>query len=323
MTRRGFALAAVLFALVVIGALVGGMFFASLEGIRASRGVAAGERALAAAERGADSVMSVWDRSRTARLAAGDVDSVTLRLDDGGATVWVTRLDDATFWIVSAGWSGGATAADAATRRINLLARLTTIDPRPPAALVTAFGATVEGTARVSGIDGAPDGWGARCGDTLTEPVGGIASPDPSAMVSAVIANPGALEGAPAVRAALAAADSGVSPAMGGAAWRALALDADTVPAAGAGVLLVDGDLDLVGPYRFDGLIVVRGTLRTVGNGVRVHGAVFAQRAVLGVGSSEAWGGAQIQYSRCALEQARNAMRPHREWRRGWVELGY
>lgn len=69
---------------------------------------------------------------------------------------------------------------------------------------------------------------------------------------------------------------------------------------AGQGVLVVDGDLTLMGSFTWAGLIVVRGALRTAGTGTRIHGAV----ALLGTGPHELDGDVDIAWSPCAVREA-------------------
>lgn len=82
----------------------------------------------------------------------------------------------------------------------------------------------------------------------------------------------------------------------------------------GQGVLLVDGDLTLSGGFRFAGLVVVQGTLRSGGAGGGVLGAVLARRIDLPPGSP-----LEVRYSACALREAtRGHSRPRLPNSHGW-----
>jgi hypothetical protein len=68
----------------------------------------------------------------------------------------------------------------------------------------------------------------------------------------------------------------------------------------GQGVLLVDGDLSLDGPFTFYGLVVVRGRLSVAGNAAAtIYGAVSVGSAALAPSSS-----VTVNWSSCAVTQA-------------------
>jgi hypothetical protein len=84
------------------------------------------------------------------------------------------------------------------------------------------------------------------------------------------------------------------------------------------GVLLVDGDLAVTGPFSFYGLIVVRGALTTSANAaLAVYGAVVARRTDWGAG-----GTVTLNWSSCAVTDALLAAGIGALNRsRGWVQL--
>lgn len=89
---------------------------------------------------------------------------------------------------------------------------------------------------------------------------------------------------------------------------------------AGQGVLLVDGDLELSAPFTFFGPVIVRGSVRSSGPGVRIYGALMAAQ-INSVGGS-ALHGALITYSSCALQHAwRASTRPTPVAQRAWADL--
>ncbi|TVP77411.1 MAG: hypothetical protein EA352_03740 [Gemmatimonadales bacterium] len=71
----------------------------------------------------------------------------------------------------------------------------------------------------------------------------------------------------------------------------------------GQGILLVDGDLNMNGGFEFYGMILVRGTIETQGNGNRIIGSVRAQNEA-NLESSDYAGGSILQYSSCAVTRA-------------------
>jgi len=91
----------------------------------------------------------------------------------------------------------------------------------------------------------------------------------------------------------------------------------------GQGILLVDGDLQLSGPFRYFGVVLVRGALRVSDEGsgpARLWGALLVGN---GEGAtSELAGGAAVTRSTCAVEHAVRAaayLAPLRS--RGWARL--
>ena len=88
----------------------------------------------------------------------------------------------------------------------------------------------------------------------------------------------------------------------------------------GQGVLLVTGDLELTGDAEFDGLVLVRGSLRSIGAGGRIRGgAVVANAGGRLAASLER---ARITFSGCALEAALGPLATARVLpERSWSEL--
>ena len=117
-SRPGFALAVALAAIVIIGAIITGMFFTTTQEYRISRNSAMQARALTAAEYGMNSVMtpgqwvSTWNTAANGLLA-----TKAYTPGDGGIdTVRVTKLNDGQFLITSTGRVGPATGAQARHR---------------------------------------------------------------------------------------------------------------------------------------------------------------------------------------------------------------
>ena len=102
--RRGFALAAALVALVLIGVLVTGALFASSQETRASAAELADEKAFAFAERAAVSAVAAWACPECDLMPVG---SVIIRTPIPSppleSTVYITRLDSAVFLITGEG----------------------------------------------------------------------------------------------------------------------------------------------------------------------------------------------------------------------------
>jgi hypothetical protein len=93
----------------------------------------------------------------------------------------------------------------------------------------------------------------------------------------------------------------------------------------GQGILLVNGSLEVQGGFRFYGLIIVRGELRTAGTGGHFNGTVLAANVAVGgemTSTNTVSGAATFRYSSCALQSAlRGSASPVSIRDRAWVEL--
>ena len=69
--REGFALAVAIFAIVVIGGIVAGAFFASNQDYRIGRNTLLQERALAASEYGLNMAINNWNSTTNVTMATG------------------------------------------------------------------------------------------------------------------------------------------------------------------------------------------------------------------------------------------------------------
>jgi hypothetical protein len=102
--RRGFALAAALVALVLIGVLVTGVLFASSQETHASAAELADEKAFAFAERAATTAAGIWVCPECDLLGVG---AVIIRNPEPSppleSTVYITRLDSALFLVTGEG----------------------------------------------------------------------------------------------------------------------------------------------------------------------------------------------------------------------------
>jgi Tfp pilus assembly protein PilX len=99
--RRGFILASAVFALLLIAALVAGVFFASTEATR--MGVAAADRqfALFAAESAVEGAMVSWSSAGSRVVAIGQTLTTTDRVSGMPVSGYLTRVDSVLFWIVA------------------------------------------------------------------------------------------------------------------------------------------------------------------------------------------------------------------------------
>lgn len=136
MNRRGFVLAAAILVIVLVAALVAGVFFAMMEETRIARTASSGEAALITAESAIEAVIASWgDRAGQAVGVSGEAFS-TFSNGTISAAVTVTRLDSTLYSIVAK--AGAARLDGAATRCVgavvsvrNAVDRAILVDPIP------------------------------------------------------------------------------------------------------------------------------------------------------------------------------------------------
>src|SRR3954468_11419037 len=111
--REGMALAMAMFAIVVIGALIAGAFFASNQDFKIGRNSLVAQRAFSAAEYGLNKTMAEWDQSMNLAINIGRDTTWNYTISDGGkAAVRVTRVNDYTYWVVSEGVASANTPSE-------------------------------------------------------------------------------------------------------------------------------------------------------------------------------------------------------------------
>src|SRR5687768_8242570 len=102
--RRGIALVTAILGILVIGALISGIFFASNQNYRAGRNSLYQERALTAAEFGQNAILSNWNVDTAFLMAVGAMRTRTINVQNrANAEVTWTKLNKLTFWVVSEG----------------------------------------------------------------------------------------------------------------------------------------------------------------------------------------------------------------------------
>ncbi|MGQ0714201.1 MAG: hypothetical protein ACT4PJ_10760 [Gemmatimonadaceae bacterium] len=88
----------------------------------------------------------------------------------------------------------------------------------------------------------------------------------------------------------------------------------------GQGILLVQGDLSIQGGFEFYGPVIVRGTLKTAGQGGHFNGGVLAANVALD--QNVVIGNAVISFSRCTILKALNgSATPTSAVERSWLEV--
>ena len=204
--REGFALALALVALVIIGALVGSIFFASTQEFRVGENTLTQTRALTAAEYGLNNIRSNWNLADNNRLKTGDTLVKVIGAGSGSkATVTVTRVNDFTLWVVSEGIAGAGTQREA-RKRIGAAMRWGTPNISYLGALTIGASITLGGSATVSGNDTVPSGWNCPPAGSA---IAGMAMTDTTAGLKLNgCASKGCLKGKPALLQTAQARDS-------------------------------------------------------------------------------------------------------------------
>ncbi|HEX5437281.1 MAG TPA: hypothetical protein VFW98_08975 [Gemmatimonadaceae bacterium] len=157
--REGFALAIAIAAIIVIGALIAGVFFASTQQYRIGRNTLLQTRALDAAEYGVNTLfdtsrtIDAWDAGWNTTTSRGLL--ATLAFAPGSNvvdTVQVTKLDDQQFFITSEGRVNlGANAQ--ARRRVGMLVALMVPKVEVRGALTSRGSVKLGGSSQTIGFD--------------------------------------------------------------------------------------------------------------------------------------------------------------------------
>jgi len=371
--ERGIALAIAVFALVIIGALVAGTFFAARLEQRTGQNSVYAEQAFEASEAGMAVVMEDWDNSI--------YESYAVNVPQTGSTVTsgsmrytpiVTHLNDYVYLVAVRGERVDAGGRILARRLLGTIGRLdpTSIDIQ--AALTSGGAVTVGGSSAVDGHDNVPTGWGGVC-DPAGDPLAGVRT-DADVSVfggASVDGDPPELEGDATVVDSIFTNPFEELKAvrdldLGAVTWNGMVpVLTTTLPARcnktvtsnwgepwynppmlgviaqcqsyfpiiyrngnlrvqngrGQGIILVEGDFEVRGNFEFNGIVIVRGEMRTNGTGNKITGAVLAQNAELG-DETTIIGNPVINYSSCAVQRALNsnaALKPLAE--RSWAQL--
>jgi hypothetical protein len=170
--ERGIALAVAIFALVVIGALVAGTFFAGRLEQQTGRNTIYAAQAVEAAEAGLnDAIAGASAASLLALKTDNDsaVDLATLTVGSAADSVKATRrirwLANSLFLVRSEGRRSSANGAQLASRSLGQLIRLVQADINVNAGLTALGDVTISGGAEVDGHDAIPPAWltGVQC----------------------------------------------------------------------------------------------------------------------------------------------------------------
>jgi hypothetical protein len=222
--REGMALAMAMFAIVVIGALIAGAFFASTQDFRIGRNSLVAQRAFSAAEFGLNKTMAEWSTADNLAIKSGGERLMNYTFDDGGrATVRITRLNDYSYWVVSEGSAGLNTPVET-RRRTSSVVRLAYPAVKVGGAVTLAGGGVVKGSTQIYGNNKNPTGW--DCADYPGRDTTAVAYAPGTSLTIQKASN---AVGTPQSYADPNAADDGTYVKYGDESWTTLTQQADVV----------------------------------------------------------------------------------------------
>lgn len=284
--RRGFVLATVLFAMVLLAALASRGFFAALQEMRAGRNTQGALRARSAAEAALSYAVARWDPRLLDALSIGAVvAAATPPLAGISVSATVRRLADHLFLVQSTAAAPGGAMASVAT-----VIRLSLPETAPAASRVRLIGPGLAGFS--SGLDQSPPGWNcAATNDTVSDAIVQAGAPDSSFFRFGAMNWP-----------ALTTWVGAVPPGGDTLGVRYEPGDATLAGGRTLGLLVVEGDLTLSAGAQHAGLVLVRGTLRLDGAGGVIFGSVVASQVIATNGYTASQ--PAVRYSVCAVELA-------------------
>lgn len=173
--RKGIAIVAALGGIVVIGALIAGVFFVSSQESQISEGSLVHERAFRAAELGLNTTLATWDNVAMYSMPIGGMDTMAYSGTGWVDTVVVTKLTAKAYSLLSSATAG--TGRLARSRKQTLLSiRLSSPDFDFLGALTVRGSTQIGGSSFINGANTNPSTWSA-C-PVPTDTLAGVAIAD-------------------------------------------------------------------------------------------------------------------------------------------------
>lgn len=195
--RPGVAIVLALGAIVVIGLLIGGLFFITNQQVRGGRDATSQEAAFRLAEGGLVTRLTQWqDWPRPAALGRSTDTLIQVGNRTGDtARVFVTMLTDSLFQVMSQA-SSGTSARTQTVRRVSQLVRLSAPIFNIRGALTVRGSTKIGGSTLINGNDAPPAGW--ACGSTQAAKPG-IAIADSTRITQSGCSNYSCVQGDPKI----------------------------------------------------------------------------------------------------------------------------
>jgi hypothetical protein len=154
--EHGFALAVSIFALVIIAALITGIFFAAQQEWKIGLNSVSSQRAFSAADAGINNAIANWNMSWNG-LATNATATFSGSLPSGTGTYsgTIQRLNPQLFFVQVTGTDGNHLA----TRTLGALSRLKYVNISVRGAVTTQNGLKIGGSTFINGVDTNPSGW--------------------------------------------------------------------------------------------------------------------------------------------------------------------
>ena len=362
-SRSGVALVAVLYFLVIAALTSIAVVFGTRAAVRRSADARTDAGLVAAADVAVHGALATWNAAERGAQRIGTTVELRPQAATGVAvTLWITRLASSSFSLV-------AEARDAAgpARRVALLVRVPLDQPHVPAALTSAVDLSIADGVAINSNDGSCIDTAAHAlvvaplvnvtiDSTLPANQRPLVQVDSSAADSArylqlgdwswneLVQRADVRLGADAVLSPTPIVDAGVcraaptnwgapsdsaSPCFGHTVVVYAPGDLTIGGGVGQGVLLVDGRLDITGPFTFSGQIVVRRGFETHADAISISGAVYAWRSVSESTQTRAsrsdvvlTHGTSLRASRCdAAHGMTSLLQPRAVRAHAWTEL--
>jgi len=223
--KRGFALTVALVAIVIIGALIVGVFFAATQEFRIGRNTVLQARALTAAEYGLNGIVSTgqWNKAWNTTTTVGKLDTTRAYSPGDGSvdTVRVTYLGNGEFAITSEGRVGTIVGAQA-RKRLGAMVALNIPNVNILGALTTRGSTKIGGSSFIDGVDDSVSGWNCPS-PAASKP--GIAIADTTQITTSGCNN--CITGSPAISQTPLANNDSTYTQFGGVSFNDLAASAD------------------------------------------------------------------------------------------------
>jgi type II secretory pathway pseudopilin PulG len=243
-SRDGFALVVAIFAIVVIGTLIAGIFFASMQQSRMARNQQLQANAMAAAEYGMNRTLAAdWRASSWNTMPVGRVDSTSNTYTSNGATarVRVTRIgsNNVPLFLVASEGTAGTLLGAQARRRTSSIVALQPFEVNILGALTTRGSTKIGGSSDINGHDTPYPGWNCpAAGPSLP----GIATGDSSQISLSGCKNFNCVQGNPKVEQNALAKDTSTYMNFGnGVTWAKLTAMAKVVTGGPTGPSVSNG----------------------------------------------------------------------------------
>lgn len=224
--RKGVAIVAALGGIVVIGALIAGVFFVSTQESQISSGSLVQERAFRAAELGLNTTLANWDAPVMFALPVGGMDTMAYSGTGWVDTVIVTKLTPQAYSMLSTATAGSGRLAR--SRKKTLLSiRLSSPDFDFLGALTVRGATQIGGSSLINGRNTNPTGWGdcAAVSDTLA----GVAIADSTLITYSGCSTGTCVQGSPRILQDPTAGDTANYFSFGDEDWKTLTASANKI----------------------------------------------------------------------------------------------